>query len=206
MYATNSSGRQASLTRRILVLIASSVLLGSSPIVLPMAAQAQSRFDLELSRGTPIRTASTEDKTLYLNNNRSYDYNLRVRQAIRIGSTFGGTSIPAGSTIRGRFEPARGGLRYVAREVEINGRSYRLDATSDVIADVKDPRDTSAGAIAGDAAIGAAGGAAIGAIFGNRPSLGSILGGAAAGVVTGNVTAERIVVIRPETTITLYSR
>jgi hypothetical protein len=38
-------------------------------------------------------------------------------------------------------------------------------ATSMVLEDVKDPRETSAEAIAGDAAIGAAGGAAIGAIW-----------------------------------------
>ncbi|MEM7762174.1 MAG: hypothetical protein AAF298_29265, partial [Cyanobacteria bacterium P01_A01_bin.40] len=83
--------------------------------------------------------------------------------------------------------------------------SYRISAISPVLKDVKDPRDTSAGAIAEDAAIGAAGGTILGEIFGDAGA-GEILGGAAAGVVVGNVTADRVVVIDPGIPIILYDK
>jgi hypothetical protein len=51
-------------------------------------------------------------------------------------------------------------------------------------------------AIAEDAAIGAAAGVLLGALTGNL-SPGNVLGGAVAGVVVGNVTAPRVVVLRP---------
>ncbi len=62
--------------------------------------------------------------------------------------------------------------------------------------DVKDPRDTSSGAIAEDAGIGAAGGAILGEVFGDA--------GAAAGAATGNITADRVVVVEPDSAIALY--
>lgn len=96
-------------------------------------------------------------------------------------------------------------MRYVTRQVVINGRTYNLNAISDVLKDVKDPRDTSVGAIAGDAGIGAAGAILIGEIFGNA-DIEEILGGAAAGAAIGNITADRVVVIRSDEPITLYSR
>jgi hypothetical protein len=75
-----------------------------------------------------------------------------------------------------------------------------------VLHDVKDPRETSAGAIAGDAAIGAAGGAVVGAVLGDGISLFEILGGAVAGVAVGNVTAQRVVIVEPGEAIVLQVR
>lgn len=72
-----------------------------------------------------------------------------------------------------------------------------------MIKDVKDPRDTSAGAIAEDAGIGAAGGTILGEVFGDA-GVAEIVGGAAAGVATGNLTADRVVVIEPNSAIALY--
>jgi hypothetical protein len=111
-----------------------------------------------------------------LNNDRVYSYNLIATER----SIIDGITIPAGATIVGRYEPAPGGLRYVANAVVFGDRSYRISAVSETIEDVKDPRDTSAGAIAEDAAIGAAGGAIIGEIFGGI-DVEEIIGGAVAG-------------------------
>ncbi len=209
MHSTHTSGRKALLVRRVLVLAASSVLLGGSPLLMSAPAAAQNRsgdgYDLRLERDRPIRAVITESETLYLNNNRTYNYDLQVRRPITIDGTLGGLEIPRGSVIRGRFEPAPGGLRYVARSVEIDGRTYRLNATSEVITDRKDPRDTSVGGVATDAAIGAAGGALISEILG-RASLGAALGGAVVGGVVGNVTADRVVVVEPDQPIALFSR
>lgn len=183
------------------VLITSSFLLGGIPLIASPGV-AQTRWnDGLVAQANVIQATSTQEKKLYLNNNRSYAYNLVVTN----DTTINGLYIPAGAIIQGQYEPAPGGLRYVARAVELNGRLYGLDAVSPVLEDVKDPRDTSAGAIAGDAGIGAAGGAILGGILGNVDA-GEVIGGAAAGVAVGNLTADRVVVIDPNRPIALYSR
>ncbi|HEY9734695.1 MAG TPA: hypothetical protein V6D06_00380 [Trichocoleus sp.] len=147
----------------------------------------------------PVRAVLRENKTLYLNNDTTYEYSLRAESA----ATVGGVNIPAGAIIRGQFEPVQGGLRYVATAAEFNNRVFTLRAASDTLHDVKDPRETTAGAILGDAAIGAAGGAAVGGILGGGVSIGEVLGGAAAGAVIGNVTAQRVVVVEPNQALVL---
>ena len=104
------------------------------------------------------------------------------------------------------FRSVEGGLRYVATGIEAGGLTEPLAATSVVLTDIKDPRESSAGSIAGDAAIGAAGGAVIGAVLGDGISLLEILGGAATGVVVGNVTAQRVVILEPNEPVILQTQ
>lgn len=151
--------------------------------------------------GRPLSARILGEETLYLNRNTAYPQNLRLQTA----TSMNGRNLPVGTIVRGRFEPIEGGLRYVADSVEIGDRIYNLNAASDVLHDVKDPRETRVGNILTDAAIGAAGGYAIGEILG-RPDLLEVLGGAAAGATVGNVTAPRVVVIKPDEPLTLYSR
>ena len=152
-----------------------------------------------LAQNRSIAANSAQRETLYLNNDRTYSYNLIAERRGVIDKIV----IPAGATIVGKYVPAKGGLRYIAEAVTYGQYSYRISASSGVIEDVKDPRDRSAGAIIEDAAIGAAGGTILGEVFGDA-GVGEILGGAAAGVVVGNVTADRVVVIEPKATIVLY--
>ena len=152
-----------------------------------------------LTQNRPLRATSAQLETLYLNNNRTYSYNLVADRRGVIDRIV----IPAGATIVGKYVPAKGGLRYIAEAVVYGKYSYRISASSEILKDVKDPRDTSAGAIAEDAAIGAAGGTVLGEIFGDA-NVEEIIGGAAAGVVVGNVTADRVVVIDPKAPIFLY--
>ena len=63
--------------------------------------------------------------------------------------------------------------------------------------------DTSAGAVAEDAGIGAAGGVVLGEVPGDA-NVEEAVGGAAAGAAVGNVTADRVVVIEPDESIILY--
>ena len=165
------------------------VILGSLGVSPPVGL-AQSRS---------ITATSAQLETLYLNNNRSYSYNLMAANRGVIDRIV----IPQGAIIVGKYVPAKGGLRYIAEAVTYDRYSYRISASSSVLEDVKDPRDTSVGAIAEDAAIGAAGGTILGEIFGDADAK-EILGGAAAGVVVGNVTADRVVVIEPKAPIVLY--
>ena len=152
-----------------------------------------------LAQTGSITATSAQLETLYLNNDRTYYYNLIAKSRGVIDKIV----IPSGATIVGKYIPARGGLRYIAEAVTYGKYSYRLSASSGVLEDVKDPRDISPGAILEDAAIGAAGGTILGEVFGDA-DVGEILAGAAAGVVVGNVTADRVVVIEPNAPIVLY--
>ncbi|NJN03744.1 MAG: hypothetical protein HC873_01530 [Leptolyngbyaceae cyanobacterium SL_1_1] len=172
------------------------LLLGAS------AAKTQAVPAVLVAQSPTLVTSSAQAETLYLNEDRSYAYNLELEQAATIGDLY----LPAGTVIQGSYEPAGDdGLRYVARAALVNGQSYAISAVSDVIDDQKDPRDTSGGAIAEDAAVGAAGGAVLGEVFGGI-DLGEVLGGAAAGVAVGNLTADQVVVIEPDEPIMLYAQ
>lgn len=177
----------------------SAVLLGAS-VLLPKVVSAQEQAPTLLSQNA-VQTATVTDRTLYLNSDRSYSFELAVTN----GGSLGGFYLPPGATIQGNFVPADGGLRYVANSVIIDGQVYNLNAASEVLQPVKDPRDTSAGAVGEDAAIGAGAGVVLGEVFGDA-GIGEIVGGAAAGAVVGNVTADRVVVIEENEPIALYAQ
>lgn len=179
------------------IAVSSVLLVGAAGV--PAQADVTTSPGLQVAQSTAIETTSAQNQTLYLNNDRVYTYNLEVERSTRIN----GLNIPAGATIQGRYEPAEGGLRYVADAVVVNGRTYDLYANSAVIEDQKDPRDVETGSIAEDAGIGAVGGIILGEITGDA-DLGEVLGGAAAGAATGNVTADRVVVVDPDQPINLY--
>ncbi|WP_319421025.1 hypothetical protein [Pleurocapsa sp. FMAR1] len=165
-------------------------LIVSSSALYPTVGLAQSR---------PLAAKSAQQETLYLNNDRTYSYNLVAKER----GVIDGVVIPAGATIVGKYVPAKGGLRYVAEAVTYDRYSYSISASSPVLEDIKDSRDTSTGAILKDAAVGAAGGTILGEIFGNADAK-EIIGGAAAGVAVGNLTADRVVAIDPKVSIVLY--
>ena len=183
---------------------AATALMAVPALLMGMAHSADSAIasppaEVRLAQANVVPTSSIQQETLYLNNDRAYSYNLEVEEGVNVGGLY----LPPGTEIRGQYVPAEGGLRYDASAAIVNGRRYPLNANSPVLEDVKDPRDTGAGAIAEDAGIGAAAGAILGELFGDAGA-GEIIGGAAAGAATGNVTADRVVVIEPEQAINLY--
>lgn len=158
--------------------------------------------EFTIAQNSPdLKAKSAQQETLYLNNDRTYSYNLIAQEQGSIGDV----TIPKGATIVGKYVPAEGGLRYVAEAVTYDDYSYTINASSGIIKDVKDPRDTSAGAIAEDAGIGAAGGTILGEVLGDAGA-GEIIGGAAAGAAAGNLSADRVVVIDPDAAIALYQQ
>ena len=154
---------------------------------------------VQTKQSTLVSAVIESDETLYLDEDDTHEYNLRINRE----TTVNGVSLPAGSIVRGRFEPFDGGLRYISNSVRFGDRTIRLRATSEVFDARKDPRESSIGSIATDTAIGAAAGAAIGEIFGSIDLL-EVLGGAAAGAVVGNITAPTVVIIEPDKSIILY--
>lgn len=168
----------------------------------PQPVLSQTNQTLTTQRSNfDLLAKSAQEETLYLNNDRTYSYNLVAKEE----GTIGDVTVPEGATIVGKYVPAEGGLRYVAEAVTYDDYSYTIDASSGIIKDVKDPRDTSAGAIAKDAGIGAAGGTILGEVLGDAGAA-EIIGGAAAGAATGNITADRVVVVDPNSGIALYEQ
>jgi hypothetical protein len=174
------------------------------PAVAVASAAAVPQFNAEattLQAGTPV-IAGYEGEKVYIAPNERRDFDFKLRQAVK--NSQGKTLLPYGSVISGRFEPAPGGTRFLAKSIAINGRSYPLSAQSKVINDVKDPRETGTGAIAGDAAIGALGGVILGGLTGDRViATEEVLAGAAAGAAVGNVTAPQVVVLDANTDLQL---
>ncbi|WP_035984554.1 hypothetical protein [Leptolyngbya sp. KIOST-1] len=171
--------------------------------VAPVAGLAQAPVArAQLFVSSPIQAITPNSERQYLNVDATVEQTLRVGAATNLN----GRSIPAGAVVRGRFEPAEGGVRYVATAVEVGNQVYAVNAVSELLRDIKDPRETTGGAILRDAGIGAAGGAAASGVLRGRVTVGSVIGGAAAGAIIGNTTAQRIVVIEPNQTLTLKTQ
>ena len=184
----------------LLIQTTTALMLLGVGFINPKSSLAEVKHQLLVAQSSPsLRAESAQSETLYLNNDRTYSYNLIAQER----GTIGDVTVPTGATIVGKFVPADGGLRYVAEAITYDEYSYTINAASRVIEDVKDPRDTSAGAIAEDAGIGAAGGTVLGEVLGDAGAA-EIIGGAAAGAAAGNLTADRVVVVEPNATIALY--
>lgn len=164
----------------------------------PVRAQSE-RVLIAQRANTDLLAKSAQSETLYLNKDRTYAYNLVAKERGAIGNV----TVPVGATIVGKYVPAEGGLRYVAEAVTYDDYSYTINATSGIIPAEKDPRDTSTGEVAKDAGIGAAGGTVLGEVFGDAGAA-EIIGGAAVGAAAGNLTADSVVVVEPNSGIALY--
>ena len=147
-----------------------------------------------------VRYVGEERQVLRKGDRRKLRFNLVAPVRNRAGQVV----VPQSSVVEGEMVPVAGGGKFVAERLLVNGRAYRFAAESPLLHDVKDPKQTSVGAIATDAAIGVAGAIGIGKVLGQRRiSTGQILGGAAAGAAIGNITAPRAVVISQGQEMTL---
>ena len=162
------------------------------------------RSTLSLPVGQPIATKINRQDTLYINKGETVNASLLVAQDI--AATNGTVLIPAGAVIEGQFVPVEGGSKFVAQKFTSRGATVGLQAESALINDVKDPRETNAGAILTDAGIGGAAGAVLGGVLRGNVQIIDILGGAAASVIVGNVTAPQVTVIDPNTVINVVTK
>jgi hypothetical protein len=162
------------------------------------------RSTLNLPVGQPIVAKIDRQDTLYINKGETVNASLLVAQDI--ATTNGTVLIPAGAVIEGQFVPVEGGSKFVAQKFTSRGATVGLQAESALINDIKDPRETNAGAILTDAGIGGAAGAVLGGVLRGNVQIIDILGGAAASVIVGNVTAPQVTVIEPNTVINVITK
>ena len=162
------------------------------------------RSTFNLPVGQAIATKVNRQDTLYINKGETVKASLLVSQDIAANN--GTVLIPSGAVIEGQFVPVDGGSKFVAETFTSRGATVKLQAESALINDVKDPRETNAGAILTDAGIGGAGGAVLGGILRGNVQIIDVLGGAAAAVLVGNVTAPQVTVIEPSTVINIVTK
>ncbi len=163
------------------------------------------RQNAVLRAGETIDLKLNSNETLYVGKGERKAVDLVVDRDVVSDS--GIVLIPEGAIISGEFIPVSGGSKFIARTLSSRGGTVRMSGESDLINDVKDPRESGIGSILGDAAIGAVAGTILGGIFGDRSiSTEKILGGAVVGGVIGNVTAPQVVVIEPSTPIAIVTR
>ncbi|AFY68972.1 hypothetical protein Pse7367_0669 [Thalassoporum mexicanum PCC 7367] len=161
------------------------------------------RTDYTVPAGQPLVAKLVDDQTLYINNGETISVRLRIDRDVRATNS-GVVLIPAGAFVEGQFVPVDGGSRFVASTLSSRGASVSLSGESELITDVKDPRQVNTGSIATDAAIGAAGAAVLSGVLGDRAiATEEVLAGAAAGVIVGNVTAPRVTVIEADDPIVI---
>lgn len=165
-------------------------------------AQFSLRTAASIPAGTDVPVVSFGDRRSYVAPNETRSVALKVSEPIR--DDRGEIVVPFGARIDGRFEPAPGGTRFVAQSATFDDRVFAIAAQSNVLRDVKDPRQTGTGQVIQDGVIGAAAGALIGGFTGDRKiEVEEVLAGGAAGAAIGNVTAPRVVVIDPQNPIAL---
>ncbi len=174
------------------------------PNQLPNKVAQVFRSTFNLPVGQAIATKINRQDTLYINKGETVNASLLVAQDISANN--GTVLIPAGAVIEGQFVPAEGGSKFIAQKFTSRGASVKLQAESALINDVKDPRETNAGAILTDAGIGGAAGAVLSGVLRGNVQILDVLGGAAAAVVIGNVTAPQVTVIEPSTIVNIVTK
>lgn len=107
---------------------------------------------------------------------------LTVKVTEDIKDNQGNTVIPRGSSILGELQPQGGGTQFVAREVVIDGNSYPLEASSEIITRTVSARDPNLLALARNAVLGAGAAAGLSTVIGDGTiTAEKVLTGAAVG-------------------------
>lgn len=156
---------------------------------------------------TTLRLAYREAEKIVIAPNERLPITLTVPNNIRTSN--GTLLIPAGSQVKGEFQPASNGTRFVANTLALpNGTQVTLDAQTDVISRTEEiRRGVSTDAILKGAAIGSGAATIISGITGNRRiTLGKILIGTGAGALGGLIfgrNTNRVISVNPQTDLNL---
>lgn len=160
--------------------VASVPILTSAPAIAgePYVIGQSSRSRVIAPAGTIIPVRYDKAERIIVATNETLSLTLTVAEDIRSSSDL----IPAGSQIKGKLQPVKGGTRFFAQELILRNRSQRLpiNATSEVITTTETISERTNPNILRGAAIGAAAGAVLTEIFGDI-DLGGVLAGAGVG-------------------------
>lgn len=122
--------------------------------------------DRVLNAGQVISVEYTSAERILVTPTETAAFTLTTKYDVK--STDGALIIPAGSQIQGELQPQNGGSQFVAQTLIINGESYPISASSEVVTRVKNTRDINLLSLARNSVIGAGVAAGISGLAGDR--------------------------------------
>lgn len=188
------SGTALALTLGVTATGAAPIVLAKDAVAAPASMQIAQLFPTQprptgavrIPANTTLRLAYRDAEKILVAPNERLPITLTIPNNVRTSN--GALLIPAGSQVKGEFQPASGGTRFVANTLVLtNGSQVALDAQTDVISRTEEVRrGVNTDAILKGAAIGSGAAAIISAVTGNRRvSLGKVLIGTGAGALGG---------------------
>lgn len=177
-------------------------LFPSSP-----SPSTQTTGAVRIPAGTTLRLAYRDAEKIVVAPNERLPITLTVPSNIRTSN--GTLLIPAGSQVKGEFQPVDGGTRFVANTLILNnGNQLALNGQTDVVSRTEEIRQgVSTDAILKGAAIGSGAAAIISGITGNRRiTAGKVLIGTGAGVLGGLLLGRnrnQVISVNPQTDLNL---
>lgn len=186
------SGTALALTLGVTVTGAAPIVFAKDAVAAPMqlaqlfpSQPSQTTGAVRIPAGTTLRLAYRDAEKIVVAPNERLPVTLTIPNNIRTSN--GRLLIPAGSQVKGEFQPVEGGTRFVANTLIVNGNQLALDAQTDVISRTEEVRrGISTDAILKGAAIGSGAAAIIAGVTGSRRvTLGRVLIGTGAGALGG---------------------
>ncbi|MBE9008976.1 hypothetical protein IQ250_01985 [Pseudanabaenaceae cyanobacterium LEGE 13415] len=190
------SGTALALTLGVTATGAAPIVFAKDAMAAPAPMQLAQLFPSQPSQttgavripaGTTLRLAYRDAEKILVAPNERLPITLTVPNNIRTSN--GRLLIPAGSQVKGAFEPVNGGgTRFIAESLILsNGTQLALDAQTDVVTRTEEiRRGVSTDAILKGAAIGSGAAAIIAGVTGNRRiTLGRVLIGTGVGALGG---------------------
>ncbi|MEN9216626.1 MAG: S-layer homology domain-containing protein [Gloeomargarita sp. HHBFW_bins_162] len=136
-----------------------------------------------LPQGTLIVTRSGSQRVIVAPQD-SLPLTVNVAQDVR--DSQGRVIVPAGSTIRGRLQPAGQGSQFVAQEITVRGQTFSLNAASQPVRRTQEVSERSLRPILPGALVGTAAAALIAGVSGDRRiEAGEVLAGTVTGAAAG---------------------
>ncbi len=171
------------------IVFAKDAIAAPAPIQLAQlfpTQRPQTTGAVRIPAGTTLRLAYRDAEKIVVAPNERLPITLTIPNNIRTSN--GSLLIPAGSQVKGEFQPVDGGTRFVANTLILtNGNQLSLDGQTDIISRTEEVRrGVSTDAILKGAAIGSGAAAIIAGVTGNRRiTLGRVLIGTGVGALGG---------------------
>jgi S-layer homology domain len=125
-----------------------------------------SQNEIFLNAGESIPVKYTAGDRILVTPNETAALTLTTKFDIRTAD--GAVIIPAGSQIEGLLKPQNGGSQFVAQTLTINGESFPIAASSEVVTRVRNTRDINLLSLARNSVLGAGVAAGISGLAGDR--------------------------------------
>ncbi|MBW4441597.1 MAG: hypothetical protein KME10_10260 [Plectolyngbya sp. WJT66-NPBG17] len=189
------------------IVFAKDVVAAPAPMQIAQLFPTQNTGAVRIPAGTTLRLAYRDAEKIVVAPNERLPITLTVPSNVRTSN--GTLLIPAGSQVKGEFQPVDGGTRFVANTLTLtNGTQLSLNAQTDVISRTEEiRRGVSTDSLLKGAAIGSGAAAIIAGVTGNRRiTLGRVLIGTGVGALGGLLLGRnrnQVISVNPQSDLNL---